>query len=145
MAMTDLALRGGDGPLAVNDLAERQELSVAYLEQLFHRLRKAGLVDSTRGRAGGVMLARRAEDISVGEILTAVDQPMKATRCNGVDGCLSKGARCLTHDLWHVLGQHVQSLLNGISLADVARGDLPDIDADMPRPVEILEREEALS
>ncbi|WP_159997958.1 Rrf2 family transcriptional regulator [Roseomonas sp. 18066] len=109
-------------PVSLTEIAQAQILSVAYLEQLFARLRRAGLVDSARGPGGGYRLARPAEAITIGEIIEAVDEPITATRCSeGTPGCLS-GNRCLTHDLWHELGEQIRLFLLHTSLADVVEG-----------------------
>lgn len=123
MAMTDLAGRGAARPVALAEIAGRQEISLAYLEQLFARLRRKGLVTSVRGPGGGYRLSRASEDISVAEVVLAVDEPLKATRCAGHGkGCMKAGARCLTHDLWEETGRQIESYLGSVSLADVAAG-----------------------
>src|SRR6185437_9243933 len=106
MAMTDLARHDGRS-VALAEIAQRQQLSQAYLEQLFARLRRKGLVVSARGPGGGYRLARAAEETSVADVVTAVDEPLRATRCAGRDGlgCMRHGARCLTHDLWEETGR----------------------------------------
>lgn len=132
MAMADLARHGASPnstPLeaaaaeavCLADIAERQEISLAYLEQLFARLRRAGLVKSVRGPGGGYRLARPAEAISVAAVVQAVDEPLQATRCDAKTdaGCLSKGERCATHHLWAALGEEIEHFLDGVSLADV--------------------------
>jgi Rrf2 family iron-sulfur cluster assembly transcriptional regulator len=125
MAMTDLAGRAGDRATALAEIAERQQISLAYLEQLFSRLRRRGLVTSSRGPGGGYRLARPADQLSVADVVTAVDEPLKAIRCGGGEaGCMKGGARCLTHDLWEETGRQIQSYFASISLADVASGKL---------------------
>jgi Rrf2 family iron-sulfur cluster assembly transcriptional regulator len=127
MAMTDLAGQGEGRAVPLAAIAERQQLSLAYLEQLFARLRKGGLVQSVRGPGGGYRLARSAADTSIADVVVAVDEPLKATRCAGHDalvGCMKGGARCLTHDLWEQTGQMIYDHFAGISLADVAGGKL---------------------
>lgn len=109
-------------PVSLAEIAQAQLLSVAYLEQLFARLRRAGLVASARGPGGGYRLARPAAAISIGAIIEAVDEPITATRCGeGTPGCLA-GNRCLTHDLWDELGAQIGLFLRHISLADVVEG-----------------------
>ena len=120
MAMADLA-RYSDGktvPLAA--ISERQKLSLAYLEQLFVKLRRAGLVESMRGPGGGYRLARDAHEIPIAAIMEAVEEPVKMTRCHTSDkvGCVGD-SRCLTHDLWRALGDHIVVFLGGVSLGDV--------------------------
>jgi Rrf2 family iron-sulfur cluster assembly transcriptional regulator len=126
MAMTDLAGRQGDRAVTLADIAERQEISLSYLEQLFARLRRRGLVKSTRGPGGGYRLAMPAEETRIVDIVLAVDEPLHATRCGGHEtmGCMSKGERCLTHDLWAEMGRQVQDYLASVSLADVLAGRL---------------------
>ncbi|MDX2288492.1 MAG: Rrf2 family transcriptional regulator [Hyphomicrobiaceae bacterium] len=127
MAMADLAKFGGDGAMPLSQIAERQQLSLAYLEQIFLRLRRAGLVDSERGRSGGYRLARVAGEISVVDIMQAVEEETRMTRClDGEGGCLGE-ERCLTHVLWHKLGHQIASFLAGVSLQDVLDG-MPDRD-----------------
>ena len=124
IAMVDLARRESDAARAVAlaDIAARQEISLSYLEQLFARLRRQGLVTSARGPGGGYRLARGADATSIADIVLAVDEPLKATRCSEARGCMIKGERCLTHDLWDDLGARIQSYLASVSLADVAMG-----------------------
>lgn len=124
MAMVDLCKEGGPGPVCLADISERQDISLAYLEQIFARLRRAGLVDSARGPGGGYSLSRPAETIRVADIITAADEPIKVTRCHtgGAAGCLASRARCVTHDLWDEMGRQIHLFLSSISLADVAEG-----------------------
>ncbi|MEW5962796.1 MAG: Rrf2 family transcriptional regulator [Pseudomonadota bacterium] len=122
MAMADLAKHGGDGAMPLSQIAERQQLSLAYLEQIFLHLRRAGLVESARGRTGGYKLGRPAEEIRVAEIMSAVAEETRMTRCMGQSvGCLGE-ERCLTHSLWHALGGHIESFLSNVSLAEVLNG-----------------------
>ena len=127
MAMADLARRQSDAvrAVALADIATRQEISLSYLEQLFARLRRKGLVQSARGPGGGYRLARTAADTSIADIVHAVDEPLRATRCGErAKGCMIKGERCLTHDLWEDLGSRIEDYLASVSLADVAMGRL---------------------
>src|ERR1700722_3384610 len=125
MAMTDLAGHADRRAVSLAEIAERQQLSVAYLEQLFARMRRRGLVVSARGPGGGHRLARPAEETPVAEVVTAVDEPLRATRCGGKPGgCMRGGAKCLTHDLWEETGRQIQDYLASISLADVLSGHL---------------------
>src|SRR5208283_2317978 len=121
MAMVDIAGQGRQEPISLTTIAERQGLPLPYLEQLFGRLRKAGLVSSVRGASGGYILGVPADDIRILDIIMAVDGPMRATRCEGegASGCSIKGVKCLTHDLWDELGAVVQIFLRRITLADV--------------------------
>lgn len=124
MAMTDLARceAAGDDARAVSlaEIARRQAISLSYLEQLFARLRRGGLVRSVRGPGGGYRLARTAAETRVVDIVRAVDEPLHAVRCAGSGrGCLAGGEMCLTHDLWDALGRTIHDFLAGVSLADV--------------------------
>lgn len=125
MAMTDLARQAGrEGARAVSlaEIAARQEISLAYLEQIFARLRRGGLVIGARGPGGGYVLARPAGAIPVMAVIAAVDEPVEVTRCGEATGCLSKGDRCLTHGLWDALGETIARFLSGVTLADVVDG-----------------------
>jgi Rrf2 family transcriptional regulator, iron-sulfur cluster assembly transcription factor len=125
MAMTDLAGRGSDRAITLADIAETQQISRPYLEQIFARLRRGGLVRSVRGPGGGYCLARAPEAVSVADVVMAVDEPLKATRCGGGKaGCMHGGARCLTHDLWEETGRAIHDYLASVSLADVLAGRL---------------------
>ena len=126
MAMADLARREDEAvrAVALADIAARQEISLSYLEQLFARLRRKGLVKSARGPGGGYRLARTADATTIAEIVHAVDEPLRATRCREGRGCMMKGERCLTHDLWADLGDRIEDYLASVSLADVIGGRL---------------------
>lgn len=135
-AMLDLALHDRGAPVALADIAERQDISLAYLEQLFARLRRAGLVASVRGPGGGYRLALLEQDISVAAIIAAVEESLDATRCGGSGDCQS-GARCLTHELWTDLSQHLDDFLGAVTLASLtARAGIRDVAArqDRDRP-----------
>ncbi|MFN4092391.1 MAG: Rrf2 family transcriptional regulator [Brevundimonas sp.] len=122
MAMADLAKNGGDRAVSLAEIATRQEISLSYLEQLFARLRKGGLVQSVRGPGGGYRLAKGAQETVVAEIVLAVDEPIRATRCIGHSspkGCMMAGERCITHNLWEDLGDEIHRYLAGVSLEDV--------------------------
>ncbi|MBO6519903.1 MAG: Rrf2 family transcriptional regulator [Rhodospirillales bacterium] len=122
MAMVDLATQTDGKPIALADVAERQEISLSYLEQLFGRLRRGQLVKSVRGPGGGYLLARDASEIRVADVIMAVDEPIKATRCTpgSPSGCQGRQQRCLTHDLWEELGNQIYLFLSSVSLEDVA-------------------------
>jgi len=129
MAMADLAKFGDGQSVPLSAVAQRQRISLDYLEQLFLKLRRAGLVESVRGRHGGYRLGRSANEIFVAEIMNAVEEGTRMTRCfgEGTAGCLGE-SRCLTHDLWTALGARIESFLASVSLADVVHGlpgDLP--------------------
>ena len=126
MAMADLARRQDGRSVALAEIATRQEISLSYLEQLFARLRKRGLVTSARGPGGGYRLTRTAGETNIADIVLAVDEPLRATRCAGHagKGCMTKGERCLTHDLWEEMGDRIHDYLASVSLADVVAGRL---------------------
>lgn len=114
-AMIDLALREHAGPVALAGISGRQQISLSYLEQLFGKLRRGALVESVRGPGGGYRLGRAASDISVAEIIDAVDEPVDATQCQGKENCLDD-RRCLTHDLWANLNARMVEYLDGVTL-----------------------------
>jgi len=133
-AMLDLTLHAHQEPVALAGISERQEISLSYLEQLFTRLRKHGLVSSTRGPGGGYSLGRPAGEIAIAEVITAVDESVDATRCGGRGNC-QDGRRCLTHELWTELSDQIYSFLSDISLADLveqgkARQQVTSADTD---------------
>jgi Rrf2 family transcriptional regulator, iron-sulfur cluster assembly transcription factor len=126
MAMADLAqasrhAASGSKSVTLAEISARQEISQSYLEQLFGRLRRAGLVAATRGPGGGYRLAKSTRDIVVADIMRAVEEPLKATRCDAQvrAGCLSGNRKCLTHDLWDELSSHIAMFLSAVSLEDV--------------------------
>ena len=122
-AMLDLALRGGKSPVTLAGISERQDISLSYLEQLFSRLRRHALVESVRGPGGGYYLAKPLADVSVADIIRAVDEPIDATQCGGKENCHDEH-RCLTHDLWVGLNAHIYDYLDNVTLASlVARQD----------------------
>ncbi len=127
MAMVDLASRSRGRPVALAEIARRQEISLSYLEQLFARLRKGGLVRSMRGPGGGYLLFRPAEATRISDIILAVDEPIRATRCmpGSPMGCTGDHGRCMTHDLWEELGNHIHLFLSSVSLADVCEMRVP--------------------
>lgn len=116
-AMIDLALRANTGPVALAAISQRQQISLSYLEQLFGKLRRHELVESTRGPGGGYSLGREAADISVADIITAVDEPIDATGCGGKESCMGEDSgKCMTHDLWTSLNARMIEYLESISL-----------------------------
>jgi Rrf2 family iron-sulfur cluster assembly transcriptional regulator len=119
-AILDLALHCGRGPISLADISSRQDISLSYLEQLFSRLRRRGLVTSTRGPGGGYTLGRDPASITVGDVIAAVDEPVDATRCGGQMNCQGH-ERCLTHDLWEELSREIRRFLDGITLADLVQ------------------------
>ena len=121
MAMVDLAKHGTGEPISLAEIAERQEISLSYLEQLFAKLRTASLVKSVRGPGGGYLLAHGAAGTRVSDIILAVDEPIRATRCTpgAPMGCSGNKSRCLTHDLWEELGNQIHLYLSSVTLADI--------------------------
>jgi Rrf2 family transcriptional regulator, iron-sulfur cluster assembly transcription factor len=148
-ALADIALNGTTSPVALGEIAERQDISLAYLEQLFVRLRRAGLVVSARGPGGGYRLARPAREIRIAEIMVAVDERLNAMGCNGKYdegmGCGSSREACLTHALWEQLSAHVHVFLARISIADVIAARMspcpavPDFTAFIEEDAEVEE------
>lgn len=123
-AMLDLALRSETGPVALAGISERQDISLSYLEQLFGKLRRAGLVDSVRGPGGGYTLAQDADLISVADIISAVDEPVDATQCGGHGNCHGPDRRCITHDLWAELNTTIIDYLSKVTLARLIQSHL---------------------
>jgi Rrf2 family transcriptional regulator, iron-sulfur cluster assembly transcription factor len=121
-AVLDLALHQHSGPVSLAAISERQCISLSYLEQLFAKLRRNGVVDSTRGPGGGYTLNRDAADISVSEVIFAVDEACNVAKCDDLDGCQGD-YNCLTHDLWNELSNEIRNFLDGISLAEVMAND----------------------
>jgi len=121
MAVADLAWNSNGSPVALADIAQRQEISLSYLEQLFGKLRKGGLVRSVRGPGGGYLLARDPAAMRIADIILAVDEPIQTTRCSpgSPSGCHNNSVRCLTHDLWEELGNQIYLYLSAITVADV--------------------------
>jgi len=117
-AMLDLAMHTGKGPTALADIARRQGISLSYLEQLFARLRRRGLVSSVRGPGGGYNLARDGAGIHIAEVIAAVDEHLDTTRCGGAGDC-QNGGTCLTHDLWQDLSDRIYDYLSHVSLKDL--------------------------
>ncbi|HEY1044327.1 MAG TPA: Fe-S cluster assembly transcriptional regulator IscR [Telluria sp.] len=122
-AMIDLAMRQGRGPVTLSGISERQSISLSYLEQLFGKLRRHEIVESIRGPGGGYSLARRADKVTVADIIIAVDEPLDATLCGSKDHCqgsnAENGGRCMTHDLWATLNEKMVDYLDSVSLQDL--------------------------
>ncbi len=117
-AMLDVAIHAESGPVSLADISERQGISLSYLEQLFSRLRKHGLVNSIRGPGGGYRLGKCSAQIAVADVISAVDESVDATKCGGKAGCQS-GNQCLTHTLWSDLSHRIEEFLQGISLSEL--------------------------
>jgi Rrf2 family iron-sulfur cluster assembly transcriptional regulator len=123
-AMIDLALRQNNGPVTLAAISQRQQISLSYLEQLFGKLRRHELVESTRGPGGGYTLGRKATEITVADIIVSVDEPIDATQCGGKENCHGgvdeeRGSRCMTHDLWATLNAKMVDYLDSVSLKDL--------------------------
>lgn len=114
-AMIDLAMQQGTDPVTLAEISQRQKISLSYLEQLFAKLRRRALVDSTRGPGGGYSLAKDMAQMSVADIILAVDEPIDATKCRGKENC-QDDRKCITHDLWAKLNEHILDYLGGVTL-----------------------------
>lgn len=126
-AMLDLAIHAHREPVSLADISERQSISISYLEQLFAKLRKRGLVSSVRGPGGGYQLARNGAEIFIAQIIEAVDESLNTTRCNGQGDC-QDGMMCLTHELWMDLSHQIHTFLANISLDElVSRRDVQTV------------------
>lgn len=135
-AMLDLALHYKEGPITLADISKRQGISLSYLEQLFSRLRKNGLVDSARGPGGGYRLSRDAGMISVADVITAVDEKVDAMRCEGKGNCQENG-QCLTHELWCDLSDQIYAFLKSIDLGQlVAKQGVQEVAARQERKLQ---------
>ncbi len=117
-AMIDLGLRQHKGPVTLAGISQRQRISLSYLEQLFAKLRRHGLVESTRGPGGGYTLGKPMVDVSVADIIFAVDEPLDATQCSGRENC-DNNQPCMTHELWSSLNRHMIDFLDSVSLQDL--------------------------
>lgn len=131
MALVDIAVYGQNGPVRLASISERQGLDQGYLEQIFAKLKKVGLVASVRGPGGGYILGRPKVEISISDIMFAVEENIKMTRCakDSGQGCLSDKTRCVTHHLWEDLGDHIYKFLCNISIEDVCQKRLPQLEA----------------
>jgi len=132
-AMLDLALNEQDRPVTLAGISERQEISLSYLEQLFSRLRRNGLVKSVRGPGGGYRIAKNLNEISVSDIITAVDEQIDATQCGGNENC-HEDRRCMTHDLWSSLNGKILEYLAGVSLAELVASQREGKKIVIPEP-----------
>jgi Rrf2 family transcriptional regulator, iron-sulfur cluster assembly transcription factor len=130
-AMIDLAMRNTEGPVTLAGISERQKISLSYLEQLFAKLRRQGLVESVRGPGGGYLLARAAASVSVADIIRAVDEPIETTQCGGMENC-QDDHRCMTHELWAGLSTHIYAYLSSVTLAQL-------VEQQHKRKVDVLE------
>ncbi len=130
-AMLDLALNRGDGSVTLAAISERQKISLSYLEQLFGKLRRFGLVESVRGPGGGYCLARPCEQITIADVVRAVDEMLDATQCGGMQNC-RKEQRCMTHELWVTLNDKIYEFLSSVTLADEVERQLQQTGAALP-------------
>lgn len=146
MAMVDLAGRAGDKPVTLPvtlaDIASKQEIPLAYLEQIFAKLKRAGLVKSVKGPGGGYLLAHPRDETWISDVVQAVDESIKMTRCesHAAGGCMTTKSRCLTHDLWEGLGEQIHGYLRSISLKDVCERKIKTNDAFVETVTEPRER-----
>ena len=126
MAMADLASNIKSGPISLREISLRQNISVAYLEQIFIKLKKRKLVKSSRGAAGGYLLEKPASEIKISNIIFAVDEEVKMLNCkkNSKKGCNNKSTKCITHNLWDELDQHIHQFFEKVKLQDLVRGDI---------------------
>jgi Rrf2 family iron-sulfur cluster assembly transcriptional regulator len=123
-AMIDVAMHSTNGPATLAGVAERQKISLSYLEQLFGKLRRSGLVESVRGPGGGYHLARLPETVTVADVIVAVDEPIDTTQCGGQENC-HDDRRCMTHELWAGLNAHIFAYLRSVTLAELVRQQAP--------------------
>ena len=123
MAMADLALFKDRGPTSLTDISLRQNISLAYLEQIFIKLKKRNLVKSVRGAKGGYVLEISPEDINISNIIAAVDEKVKTLNCKkeSKKGCNNKSYKCITHNLWDQLDQHINNFFEKVKLQDLVR------------------------
>lgn len=124
-AMIDLAMHNGKSPVTLSEISERQKISLSYLEQLFGKLRRRELVSSVRGPGGGYNLAKPTDQVSVADIITAVDEPIDATQCGGKENC-KDDHKCITHDLWTDLNRHIFEYLRAVTLSELVSKQLKE-------------------
>ncbi len=142
-AMIDLAMREHHGPVTLAGISQRQKISLSYLEQLFGRLRRNELVDSTRGPGGGYTLARSAKDITVADIIFAVDEPLDATNCGGKGNCNEPEGPCMTHELWSTLTKKMIEYLDSVSLYSLVDGQKERLGRTQPRDISVIKEHRA--
>ena len=141
-AMIDLAMRQHQGPVTLAGIRLRQKISLSYLEQLFGKLRRHELVDSTRGPGGGYTLSRSAKEVTVADIIFAVDEPIDATQCGGKENCTDDG-QCMTHELWSTLNKKIVEFLDSISLAEMVEQQRSREVKQAPRQISVLREHRA--
>ena len=140
--MIDLALRQNSGPVTLAAISQRQQISLSYLEQLFGKLRRHELVESTRGPGGGYSLARPMRDVSVADIIFAVDEPIDATNCGGKENCHDDGP-CMTHELWTSLNKKMVEFLDGVTLQELVDKQRTRAQQEPTRKVSVLREHKA--
>jgi len=144
IAITDIAVTNdtndNGSAVSLSDISVRQDISLSFLEQLFGKLRKAGIVESLRGASGGYVLAQSTTDLSIGEVMRAVDEEVQTKRCgdSGI-GCTTKGAKCLSHDLWQAMEDHIEGFFTATSIQDVIDQRFPQICPDLMEKMEAAE------
>jgi len=135
IAITDIAVTAKDGDaVSLSDISVRHDISLSFLEQLFGKLRKAGIVESVRGASGGYILAQNTVDLNIGDVMRAVDEEVQTKRCGdkGI-GCTTKGAKCLSHDLWQAMEDHIEGFFTATSIQDVIDQKFPQICPDLAK------------
>lgn len=125
-AMLDIAYHNKGNPISLPEIADRQNISLSYLEQLFSRLKKSGLVESIKGPGGGYKLSKGADDIVISEVIQAVDEDLETTACNGKSNC-HNNHQCISHNLWQDLGTEIKNFLSDITLQQVISKNNSDI------------------
>ncbi len=133
MAITDIAVYGKGGAVSLSDISGREDISLSFLEQLFAKLRRAGLVKSVRGAAGGYILAKPASSLFIADILDAVEEDVQTKRCGNSLGCATKGAKCLSHDLWQAMEDHIEGFLGAITIQHVLDQSFPEPRFEQPK------------
>ena len=125
MAMADLASNANRGPVSLTEISSRQNISLAYLEQIFLKLKNNKLVKSSRGAKGGYILEKPASEIKLSNIIFAVDEEVKTLNCkkNSKRGCNNRSTKCITHNLWDQLDQHINGFFEGVKLQDLTRNN----------------------
>lgn len=132
-AMIDLAINQGNGPVTLRSISDNQGISLSYLEQLFSKMRKSNLIIGTRGPGGGYVMAKEVDQISIADIIVAVDEPLDITECAGLQNC-HEGKRCLSHGLWSALSDQLYDFLAGIQLGQLMRQSGIDYELSAERP-----------
>jgi len=127
MAVVDIASQKSDNPIGLADIARRQDIKVAYLEQIISKLRLKGLLKSVRGPGGGYKLNKKCAKITIAEVIDAIEEPIKMTRCGSKDGCGENNIKCSTHELWQGLGDNIFDYLNSITIKDVCDGNVKNL------------------